>query len=49
VHDAEQAALLELSTNSRQMVADRSGHNVEVDQPQAAVDAIVRMVGHLRG
>jgi pimeloyl-ACP methyl ester carboxylesterase len=49
VHDAEQAALLELSTNSRQMVADRSGHNVEVDQPAAAVDAIVRMVEWVRG
>jgi pimeloyl-ACP methyl ester carboxylesterase len=49
VHDAEQAALLELSTNSRQVVAERSGHNVEVDQPAAAVDAIVQMVEWVRG
>jgi pimeloyl-ACP methyl ester carboxylesterase len=48
-HVEEQAALLELSSNSRQMVADRSGHNVQVDQPAAAVDAIVRMVEWVRG
>ena len=49
VHVEEQAALLELSANSRQMFADRSGHNVQVDQPAAAVDAIVQMVEWVRG
>ena len=49
VHAAEQAALLELSTNSLQVFAERSGHNVEIDQPAAAVDAIVRMVDWVRG
>jgi pimeloyl-ACP methyl ester carboxylesterase len=49
VHVAEQAQLLELSPNSRQMVAEQSGHNVQVDQPAAAVDAIVRMVEWVRG
>ena len=48
VHVEEQAALLELSANSRQMFADRSGHNVQLDQPAAAVDAIVRMVEQVR-
>jgi pimeloyl-ACP methyl ester carboxylesterase len=48
-HVQEQAALLALSSNSRQLFADRSGHNVQVDQPAAAVDAIVRMVEWVRG
>jgi pimeloyl-ACP methyl ester carboxylesterase len=49
VHVAEQAALLELSPNSQQMVAEGSGHNIQLDQPTAAVDAIVRMVDWVRG
>jgi pimeloyl-ACP methyl ester carboxylesterase len=48
VHVGEQAQLLELSPNSQQMFADQSGHNVQVDQPGAAVDAIVRMVEQVR-
>jgi pimeloyl-ACP methyl ester carboxylesterase len=43
-----QIELLQLSSNSQQMVADKSGHNVEIDQPEAAVAAIVKMVGQLR-
>ena len=43
-----QAELLQLSTNSRQLIADRSGHNVQMDQPEAAVGAIVTMVELLR-
>jgi len=43
-----QAELLQLSSNSQQLIADKSGHNIELDQPQAAVDAIVKMVEHLR-
>lgn len=43
-----QAELLELSTNSRQLIADGSGHNVELDQPEAAVGAIVAMVELVR-
>jgi hypothetical protein len=30
------------------MFADKSGHNVQLDQPEAAVAAIVNMVGQLR-
>ena len=48
MHVGEQAQLLELSSNSQQMVADRSGHNVQMDQPQAAVGAIAAMVEQLR-
>ena len=49
VHVAEQAELLQLSSNSRQIIADRSGHNVQVDQPAAAVEAIAQMVERVRG
>ncbi len=44
-----QAELLQLSTDSRQLIADRSGHGVQVDQPEAAVGAIVAMVERIRG
>ncbi len=43
-----QAELLLLSSNSQQMIADNSGHNMEIDQPEAAVAAIVDMVSQLR-
>ena len=31
---AMQAELLQLSSNSQQMIADNSGHNIEIDQPE---------------
>lgn len=43
-----QTELLLLSSNSQQMMADKSGHNMEVDQPEAAVAAIANMVSRLR-
>jgi pimeloyl-ACP methyl ester carboxylesterase len=48
-HVAEQADLLTLSSDSQQLFAERSGHNVQIDEPQAAVGAIVRMVEQVRG
>jgi hypothetical protein len=30
------------------LIADTSGHNIEIDQPEAAVVAIVKMVMQLR-
>ena len=45
---AMQTELLYLSSHSQQMFADKSGHNVQLDQPDAAVAAIVKMVGQLR-
>ena len=39
-----QTEFLRLSSNSQQLFADRSGHNVEFDQPEAAVGAIEKMV-----
>lgn len=43
-----QAELLQLSSHSQQMIADHSGHNIEIEQPDAAVEAIVTMVRQLR-
>jgi hypothetical protein len=37
-----------LSSNSQQLIAKKSGHNLEIDQPEAAVVAIVKMVKQLR-
>jgi pimeloyl-ACP methyl ester carboxylesterase len=43
-----QVELLELSSNSQQIVLDNSGHAIHLDQPDAAVAAIVNMVSQLR-
>jgi pimeloyl-ACP methyl ester carboxylesterase len=43
-----QVELLQLSSNSQQMFADKSGHNIQTDQPEAAVAAIVKLVSQLR-
>lgn len=43
-----QAELLQLSSKSQQRFADRSGHNIELDQPEAAVGAIATMVEQIR-
>jgi pimeloyl-ACP methyl ester carboxylesterase len=43
-----QADLLHLSSQSHQVIADQSGHNVQFDQPEAAVRAIVQMVEQIR-
>jgi pimeloyl-ACP methyl ester carboxylesterase len=45
---AMQAELLELSAHSQQLIADKSGHNIQLDQPDAAVAAITKMVEQLR-
>ena len=43
-----QADLLHLSSKSQQLIADQSGHNVQLEQPAAAVGAIVEMVEQIR-
>jgi hypothetical protein len=43
-----QAELLQLSTNSRQLIADTSGHSIQLDQPEAAIGAIVTLVELVR-
>ncbi len=44
-----QAELVGLSSHSQHLFAEKSGHGVQQDEPQAAVDAIVKMVGQVRG
>ncbi len=44
-----QIDLLHLSSNSQHLIADTSGHNnIQLDQPAAAVEAIVKMVEQVR-
>ena len=45
---AWQTELLQLSSNSQQLFAENSGHNIEFDQPDAAVAAIIQMVEQVR-
>jgi pimeloyl-ACP methyl ester carboxylesterase len=45
---AMQTELLHLSSHSQQVFVDTSGHNVQLDQPEAAATAIVQMVAQLR-
>jgi pimeloyl-ACP methyl ester carboxylesterase len=47
--DRKQTNLLHLSSHSQQLFADRSGHNIQLDQPEAAVNAIGQMVEQVRG
>lgn len=47
-HTAAQATLLQLTTNSQQFFADQSGHNIMIDQPEAAIAAIIKMVEQVR-
>jgi pimeloyl-ACP methyl ester carboxylesterase len=43
-----QTKLLELSTNSQQLIAENSGHGIQIEEPEAAVAAIIQMVQLVR-
>lgn len=43
-----QKDLLKLSTNSRQIIAKKSGHNVHIDQPELVVKSIKKMVKKMK-
>lgn len=45
---ASQKRFLHLSTNSQQFFADKSGHQIMIEQPKAAVASIVKMVEIVR-
>ena len=45
---AMQVELVQLSSNSQQLIAEQSDHNIEIDQPEAAIEAILKMVEKLR-
>ena len=44
----EQTGLLQLSTDSQQVIAEKSGHNIELDQPEVVIAAILKLVAKLR-
>jgi pimeloyl-ACP methyl ester carboxylesterase len=44
-----QSDLAKLSSNSQMLVAEKSGHGIQVDQPGLVVDAIHQMVSSVRG
>lgn len=44
-----QAELTQLSSNSQMIVAEKSGHGIQIDQPGLVVDAILQMVHTVRG
>jgi pimeloyl-ACP methyl ester carboxylesterase len=44
----QQTELLQLSSNSQHLFAENSGHNIQADEPSAAVAAIVQMVEQTR-
>lgn len=46
--DAKQIDLLRLSSRSTQVTAANSGHNIQLDEPAAAVGAILKMVQSVR-
>ena len=43
-----QAGYVRLSTNSEQLYAEQSGHRIMIDQPDAAIAAILKMVEQVR-
>ena len=43
-----QSELLQLSSNSQHLFADNSGHTIQLDEPEAAVAAIIQMVQQVR-
>jgi pimeloyl-ACP methyl ester carboxylesterase len=45
---ASQARYLQLSTDSQHLIADQSGHRIMIEQPEAAISAIVKMVEKVR-
>ena len=46
---ASQSRYLQLSTNNLHLVADKSDHGIMIEQPDAVVEAIVKMVDIVRG
>jgi pimeloyl-ACP methyl ester carboxylesterase len=49
IHQELQRELLGLSANSRQVIATKAGHNIQRDEPQLIVDAVIDVVKQVRG
>jgi pimeloyl-ACP methyl ester carboxylesterase len=48
VHQELQRELLDLSTSSRQVIATRAGHNIQREEPQLIVDAVLEVINQVR-
>ena len=48
IREELQADLLTLSSNSKQIIAEQSGHYIHQDQPDLVIDVILEMVGALQ-
>jgi pimeloyl-ACP methyl ester carboxylesterase len=48
IHQELQRELLDLSTRSRQVIAAQSGHNIQREEPQLVIDAVVEVVKQVR-
>ena len=47
-YDEFQAKLLSLSQNSKQIVAEKSGHFIIIDRPDVVIDAVRQVVQSVR-
>jgi pimeloyl-ACP methyl ester carboxylesterase len=47
-HQQDQASLVRLSRAGRQMIAARSGHHVQLDEPELVARAVQQLLGSLR-
>jgi pimeloyl-ACP methyl ester carboxylesterase len=48
IHQELQRELLGLSTRSRQVIAEKAGHNIQREEPQLIVDAVLEVVKQVR-
>lgn len=48
VHHKVQAQLLTLSTRSKHVIAKQAGHNIQAEEPQLVIDAILDVVAQAR-
>jgi pimeloyl-ACP methyl ester carboxylesterase len=49
IHQELQHELLALSTRSRQVIAGKAGHNIQREEPQLVIDAVLDVVKQVRG
>ena len=48
-HDREQAAYLQLSTRSRRVIAEKSGHYIQYDRPDVLIRETTALIRQIRG
>jgi pimeloyl-ACP methyl ester carboxylesterase len=45
---AEQSELTALSSEAKQVIAEQSGHHIQLDQPDLVIDAVREIVNTIR-